>query len=312
MSLITRLSKFFSKPESKRQLGVSIGPSSLTLCYLDENNETSYQEAALDANQNLGDNAAIKNVTDGLTALLTKNSISGNCHVVLSPAYYKIVQVEKPNVPVDEMIGALKWQVNDLVTIAIDDLIIDYFDAPVFSAANPKVNVICASKSFLTLLIATINQDGIKLSTISTEEFAFISLVPKQESPILLVCQQLNAEAVLLIVKKGQLYFYRRLRGFTQLSQQSEQELAMGATESLSLEIQRSIDHFERQLKQSPIKLIQVIVPSAHEQYLVDKLAENTDIPVQLLALPEQNQGQRKHAVAIGAGLLEALEQSNE
>jgi len=313
MSLITRLLQFFSKPESKPQLGICIGPSSLTLCYLDESNEISYQESALDMSPNppLGNNAATKNVTENLKGFLTQYVASGNCHVVLSPAFYKIVQVDKPNIPANEMLGALKWQVNDLVTIEVDDMIVDYFDAHAVVGGNPQVNVICASKSFLMVLFSAINQGGIQLSTISTEEFAFLSLLPKKDAAVLLVCQQPNAEVVLLIVKNGQLYFYRRLRGFTQLYQQSEEDLAMGTTERLSLEIQRFMDYFERQLKQAPIKSIQVMVPSDNEQYLADKLAENTDVVVQLLALPEQHQGQRKYAVAIGASLLNTLEQAH-
>ena len=314
MSLITPLLQFFSKPESKQQLGIYIGTSSLTLFSFDENNEVIYQGSPLDmpTDQNFGDNAATKYITDSLRELLTKHQASGNCHVVLSPSYYKIVQVDKPSVPLTEMVSALKWQVNDLVTIEVDDMIVDYFDAHTLAGAKPKVNVVCASKSFLTVMLRSIYQDDIKISTISTEEFAFLSLVPKQDEAVLLVCQQPNTEAVLLIIKNGQLYFYRRLRGFAQLSQQSQQELANGTTDNLSIEIQRIIDYFERQLKQSPIKSIQVIVPSDNEQYLADQLALNTDISVKLLALPEQHQGQRKYAVAIGASLLNTLEQAHD
>ena len=314
MSLITSLLQFFSKPASKQQLGVSIGPSSSTFCYLNENNIAIYQESAFDLaiSKHSENNESTLYVIDSLKELLTKHQVSGNCHVILSPSYYKIVQVDKPSVPLAEMAGALKWQVNDLVTIEVDDMIVDYFDAYTLAGTKPKVNVVCASKKFLTVMLGSIHQGDTKISTISTEEFAFLSLVPKQDDSVLLVCQQPNAEVVLLIVKNGQLYFYRRLRGFAQLSQQSQQELAMGTTDNLSIEIQRITDYFERQLKQSPIKLIQVIVPSDNEQYLVDQLAQNTDISVQLLALPEQYRGQRKYAVAIGASLFNTLEQAHD
>jgi MSHA biogenesis protein MshI len=313
MSALTRLTQFFSKSESKHQIGVSIGPAGLMLCYLNEKNKVSYQELPLEimAPQKVVNDTDTKTVSTSVTKLLTKNKVSGNCHLVLPASHYQMVQVDKPNVPKDEIVAALKWQVKDLVTIEVDDLIVDYFDVPVLLAGNPKVNVVCASKTFLTAMVGSINQGEIKLSTISTEEFAFLSLLPRQDDAILLVCQQRNAEIVLLIVQNGQLYFHRRLRGFAQISQQSEQELAMGITDSLSLEIQRSTDYFERQLKQSPIKSIQVFIPSDNEQYLVDKLGLNTNILVQLLALPEQYQGQRKYGLAIGASLLSTLEQSD-
>ncbi len=314
MSLITTLSQLFSKPASKHQLGVSIGQSAVMLCYLPENNETSYQEIPLELNlnQSLDSDTATKSVTDSLNKLSSVQNISGNCQLVLPASHYQIVQIDKPNVPVNEIAAALKWQVKDLVTIAVDDMIIDYFDGPTLAGGNTKLNVVCASKSFLAAMVTSINKNDISLKTISTEEFAFVSLLPKQNDAALLVCQQPNEEILLLIVKKGKLYFYRRLRGFTQIAQQSEQELAMGTVDSLSLEIQRSTDYFERQLKQAPIKSIQVIVPMVNEQYLVEKLAQNTHISVQLLVLPEQHQQQRKYAAAIGASLLHTLEQNDE
>ena len=314
MSLITTLSQLFSKPESKHQLGVSIGQSSLIFCYLSENSEITYQDLSLDLNlnQNLSAEAATKAVTDSLIKLSSEHQISASCQLVLPPSHYQIVQIDKPNVPDSEISAALKWQVKDLVTIAVDDMIVDYFDGPTLAGGNAKLNVVCASKSFLSAMVATINQSDINLKTISTEEFAFISLLPKQDDAVLMVCQQPNEEVVLLIVKKGKLYFHRRLRGFAQIDKKSEQELTMGVIDSLSLEIQRSLDYFERQLKQAPIKSIQVIVPMDNENYLIEKLAQNTHIAVQLLDLPEQHQGQRKFAAAIGASLLHTLEQNDE
>ena len=314
MSLITRLSQLFSKPESKPQLGVAIGCSSINICYLDEKNKISYQEMVLELNSTpkLATDALNKKVVNSLMKLSTEYKFSGNCQIVLPSSHYQLVQVDKPNVPMNEVVAALKWQVRELVSIAVDDMIVDYFDGPTLAGVNAKVNVVCVSKFFLKAIVDSINKNALNLSIISTEVFAFVSLVPKQKDAILLVCQQPNEEIVLLIIKNGVLYFHRRLRGFSQISQQSQQELAMGTVDNLSLEIQRSTDYFERHLKQSPIICIEVIVPMDNEQFLLEKLALNTDISVRLLALPEPHQGQRKYATAIGASLLNNLEQVDE
>lgn len=313
MSLITTLTNLFSKPEPKHQLGISIGQKAITVCSVSESLEIDYQKIELDTNfnQNTAVETATKAVTDKLAKLSSELQTPSQCQVIMPVSQYQIVQIDKPNVPESEIAAALKWQVKDLVTIAVEDMIIDYFDGPTL-AGDAKVNVVCASKTFLTQLVNVLTEDELHLKTISTEEFAFASLVEKQDTAVLLVCQQPNEEIMLMIVKKGKVYFHRRLRGFAQIDKQSEQELVMGTIDSLSLEIQRSTDYFERQLKQAPIKAIQVIVPIANEDVLVDKLAQNTYIPVQLLALPELHQNQRKYAAAIGATLLANMEKSFE
>jgi MSHA biogenesis protein MshI len=78
----------------------------------------------------------------------------------------------------------------------------------------------------------------------------------------------------------------------------------MGIVDALSLEVQRSIDYFERQLKQSPIQSIEIIVPMKNEAFLANKLAENVSVPVHLFSLPEQYSEQRDYAACIGATML--------
>jgi len=124
----------------------------------------------------------------------------------------------------------------------------------------------------------------------------------------LLVCQQPNEEINLLIVKNGQLFFSRRLRGFAQIAHKTEDELTMGVIDALSLEIQRSTDYFERQLKQAPIKAIEILLPVEQEAFLARKLAENTNVEVKLFAMPTSLESLRGSAVAVGATQLNFME----
>ncbi|MDG1751908.1 MAG: hypothetical protein P8I03_09650 [Thalassotalea sp.] len=77
----------------------------------------------------------------------------------------------------------------------------------------------------------------------------------------------------------------------------------------MSLEIQRSTDYFERQLKQAPIRSIEVLVPMANEAFLARKLAENTNVPVNLFTMPEGYSQQREYAACIGATMLNSMEE---
>lgn len=243
-------------------------------------------------------------VNDNLNAcaqeLRQKVASKVTAQLVLSSQYYQIVQIEQPNIPENELIDALRWQVKDLVSFSPNDMILDYFTGPVV-AGKQKLNVVCAQQSKLKALVDTFHADNIQLNLITTEEFGFTQLIAEHSDAQLLICQQPNEEILILIVKDGQLSSFRRLRGYKQIAQRSQEELSFGMTDSLSIEIQKSIDFYERQLKQAPIKAIQVLLPMANEAFLARKLAENTHLPVELLALPDGYSSERTHGVVIGS-----------
>ena len=289
MPAIKSLTKFFVKKESHHQLGISLRQDALVYCYTPENALPVIQEFPLLDN----------NYLPGLTKISENASLKGDCHLVLPSQFYQIVQLEKPQIPAAEINAALKWQVKDLVTFPPDDMVLDYFDAPRLLNSAEKINVVCARQSLLKEMVALLSDKRLQLKSIITEEFAFSALLPFDEDACLLVCQQPNEEILLLIVKQGQIYFHRRLRGFNQIAQRSEAELQAGVIDALSLEIQRSSDFFERQLKQAPVKHIRLILPMQQEAFLAEKLAVNANIEVSLLTM-EQDIA-RDYAASLGA-----------
>ena len=117
----------------------------------------------------------------------------------------------------------------------------------------------------------------------------------------MLVCQQPHEDVLVLIVRDGQLFSYRRLRGMANIGKRSPDELSMGLIDTLSIEIQKSIDFFERQLKQPPVKVINVLLPIDNEAFIARKLSENTHVSVELLRLPEAFSQDRSFAAATGS-----------
>jgi MSHA biogenesis protein MshI len=298
MSLTTKLTKLFSKVESKNLLGVSLRQQSLAFFSRSEQGNTEFQQV----------NSSLVEHPQQIKRQREKYQLQGQCHLVLAGSQTQVVQIDKPNIPENELNAALKWQIKDLVSYSPEDMVLDYFDGPTLVGGNDRINVVCASKNDLLTLIKPLNQDGIVLKSITTEEFAFSALVPLQSDACLMVCQQPNEEIVLLIVKQGKVFFSRRLRGFAQIADKTEEELSFGIVDALSLEIQRSTDYFERQLKQAPIRSVEVIVPMANESILARKLAENTNVVVNLLTMPEGFSGAREFAAVIGATQLNNME----
>jgi MSHA biogenesis protein MshI len=269
MSFLTQINNLFSKKQSRRLVGISLQQESLLFCALPSVNTIKSIDTALIENtyfksikvQQLNFDAAIIEAKADM-------KFSGKCHIVLNSQQAQIVQVDKPNVPAAEINGALKWQIKDLVSIAPENMVLDYFDGPLLAGGKEKINVVCSPLSELKKIMRAANQEPLAVVNITIAEFAFANLLPIQNDASLLVCQQPNEEIVLLIVKQGKLYFHRRLRGFSQIANKTEDELILTVIDSLALEIQRSSDYFERQLKQAPIKDIKVLLPITLESFL--------------------------------------------
>jgi MSHA biogenesis protein MshI len=294
MSIISWFSNIFSTPKSEHSIGVSLRQQSLNFCLLSDDDENTCKNIP-----DSGDNYA-----SAINLLHSEYNAQGNCNLILNAKHSQIVQVDKPKVPDNEILDAVKWQIKDLVTISPEDMVLDYFDGPQLTPGTEKINVVCASKNELLSYVELLSKNNVLLKTITTEEFAFTALLPEKNDACIMICQQPGEELNLLIVKQGRLYFQRRLRSMAQLAEKSENELMMGIVDALSLEVQRSIDYFERQLKQSPIQSIEIIVPMKNEAFLANKLAENVSVPVHLFSLPEQYSEQRDYAACFGATML--------
>ena len=304
MSILTRIKNLLSKKHATQRVGIALRQNVISVCSIPPNDDDSNSGNVYFKEQAINDG----DTCSAIEELQDQYDFSGQVYLVLNEQQAQVVQVDKPSLAEEEIKGALKWQVKDLVTIAPDNMVLDYYDAPMMMSGKEKINVVCAPLTELKKLVHTINEQELEVIRIITQEFAFANLVPVKNEATLIVCQQPDQEIVIIIVKQGQLYFHRRLRGFAQLASKTEEELSLGVIDSLSLEIQRSTDYFERQLKQAPIKEIQVLLPIELEGFFARKLSENTNVPVTLLPLPSPYHEQREFAVALGASLLDASE----
>jgi MSHA biogenesis protein MshI len=304
MSFLTKISQLFSKNNSSQRLGITFQQQGVSLCSIpmQKNDATGNEDQANKVTFH-HEKANSANFSKALEALHTNCELEGSAHLVLNEAQSQVVQVDKPEVPESEINSALKWQIKDLVSISPDNMVLDFYDAPTLAGGKEKINVVCAPLDELKKLVAATEQGDVKVSSITTQEFAFANLLTPQHDANLLVCQQPNEEIVLIIVKQKQIFFQRRLRGFAQIGNKTADELSFSIIDDISLEIQRSTDYFERQLKQAPIKAIKVILPIALENTFIEKLAENSSVPVNRLELPRPYHEHREYAAAIGAGI---------
>lgn len=233
----------------------------------------------------------LANWQTNLREFVEQNKLANTpCHFVLSAAKYQILQVENPLVEDNEILDALQWSVKEQLGTT-EPIVIDYFDPPASNAAVKKLNVVaCPEKDIIEIRDGILKAE-LNLISIGIEELALCGLWASSDDAILFLKQEKNGLLNLGIVKQQHLYFSRRLKGYESLHGLSEAELAMGIADNLSLEVQRSMDYFESQLRQAPVKKVLLAVDTPHPQALAKLINDNVFIAVEQLVPEVEHNG---------------------
>ena len=176
--------------------------------------------------------------------------------VVLPQEMYHMVQVDKPELPEEDITTALPWTLGELVPFDSSNIVLDYIDYPVQTrTGGKKIDVFAAEKSSLSALVQSLSKKKeVKLTHIHAKEVLATEMVPDDDYARLIIIQEPNSEPFLMIVRSRAIWLSRRLRGFVKKST-GQEDLAQ-LSDMLGLEIQRSMDFYESQLKQPPLKEI--------------------------------------------------------
>jgi len=209
-----------------------------------------------------------------LSEYVEKHHLGGTpCYFALSSHWYRIHQIDKPSVNDDEILNALQWPLQEALN-SDKEIVYDYVDLPAQVSGQSKVAAVGVAKEEIAKLTQVIFEAGLDLRSISIEEMATAQLVGAKTEPVITLVQEHGEVVVLNIVKDQQLYFTRRLKGFENIGGFSESELEMGITDSLCVQIQRSMDFFESQLRQAPVRQIMLKLDSPHSTFLCKSIAE--------------------------------------
>ena len=234
--------------------------------------------------------------SSGITpALLEK--IRKNMHVgdfqfatLLAPGEYQLLQVEAPNVPQDELKAAVRWSIKDMLSYHVDDAVLDVLRIPSNPAGGDR-------KKFLYVAVA--HSDLIKrrtelferalmnLRVIDIPEMAQrnIAALYEHEGRALALLAFDESGGLLTFSSDGELYLARRIEISVGQLQDANESLRQQYQDRVVLEIQRSIDHFDRQYSHLPLRRLLVSVPE--NVGLTQRLASNLDLPVERLDLSE-------------------------
>ncbi|WP_299072264.1 MSHA biogenesis protein MshI [uncultured Paraglaciecola sp.] len=191
------------------------------------------------------------------------------CNIALSISKYQLFQLDRPEVKDEELNQALQWAAKEHLSTD-EQHVIDYFDLPVVTSNVKKLNVVAIKTQDILDIRDGILGAGLMLNMIGIEELANCNLLPENDEAVITLKQDESGQLSLNIVKQNKLFFSRRLRGYENLANLSPEELKMGVVDNLSLEIQRSMDYFESQLRQAPVKKVYLSIDTPHQVPLAE------------------------------------------
>ena len=214
---------------------------------------------------------------------------SYRCTTLLKAGDYQVLQVDAPNVPAAEMKIAMRWRIKDLIDFPVEAATVDAVIIPQGdnAAARGSQALAIAARNEVIAATAKIFTDArIPLEVIDIPELAQRNVAHFfEEAGRGLALLAFEAEGGLLTFTcDGELYQYRRIdhsfADFAEAGDEQRQQIY----ERIVLEMQRSLDNFDRQFRQVAISKV-VVTPVPGAAGLQEYLASNLGVPVSTLDL---------------------------
>ncbi len=209
------------------------------------------------------------------------------CTTVMALDDYTVLSVEAPDVPPDELRAAIRWQIKDLIDFHIDDAVVDIFDAPP-SGAHGRQNTLYVVVSRLSRVRERVDQlqdAEANLTTIDIPELVLRNItarLPEDETGVAFIYLT-RERGLLIITRQSTLYFARTLgMGYAALAAGDHAQY-----DQLVLEVQRSLDYYDRYFVQPPVAGLVLAPCEAPLDGLEDYLHESLGLAVRSLDLQE-------------------------
>ncbi|MBI5912082.1 MAG: agglutinin biogenesis protein MshI [Betaproteobacteria bacterium] len=176
------------------------------------------------------------------------------CATLLHPAEYQLLMVDAPNVPREELKAAIRWRVKDLLEYHIDDATMDVLDIPVDKDAAGKSHymyAVAAKNEIVQGQIAQFERANIPLQVIDIPETAQRNIAQLYETAdrgIGMLSFDYSG-GLFTLSFAGELYLARRLEMTWPQLAGAQDSQRQAYFERIVVELQRSLDHFERQYR---------------------------------------------------------------
>ncbi|MCB1724548.1 MAG: hypothetical protein KDJ39_12735 [Gammaproteobacteria bacterium] len=180
----------------------------------------------------------------------------------LPHAAYSLVQLEAPDLEIDELREAMRWRVRDLIDFPVEQAIVDVFRLPASrrAGAPPLLYVVVARQADVQHLTQAVAAAGLDIVAVDIVEMAIRNLsrnLDRPQRPRAYLHLQ-PGQTVIEIADGDNIYLSRRV---LQDYDGDADAVVLGAQmENLALEVQRSLDYFESQFALGAADRLSLIV----------------------------------------------------
>lgn len=230
------------------------------------------------------------NAADALARLRAARGLKAyRCTTLLANGEYQLAQLEAPDVPLAERREAVRWRLKDVVDFAVDTASVDVLDIPLEGAAGARqasVFAVAAPAAAVGPAMARFDAAKVPLAAIDIPELAQRNVAALFEEPNrgLAFFAMDEQGGLLTLTWRGELYAIRRVDISAKQLAEAAPERCAELLERVGLELQRSLDNFDRQYGFISVSGMVVASYPAVEA-LTPYLAENMYLPVREMDL---------------------------
>jgi len=234
---------------------------------------------------------------------------------VLRTDDYQLALIEAPDVPPAELRAAMRWRLKETIDFRVEDAVIDVFEVPEQNRGGHgrMMYAVAARRSAIDrhagALAAVPTFDVVDVPELCLRNLA--ALLPAASAGVALL--QLGETAASVVLVRGKTFYFARqmdLQATLHIAGDSSRRLDAG---SVVLELQRSLDYYERHFDQPPITRIAVSPAGTRASELALDLGRETGFEVTTLDLnvllscasPIEPATQAACLLAVGAALRE-------
>jgi len=230
---------------------------------------------------------------------------------VLRSDDYQLVLVEAPNVAPAELRAAMRWRLKETIDFSVEDAVIDIFEVPAQNRGGQgrMMYAVAAQRSavdrYSGALVGVPTFDVLDVPELCLRNLA--TLLPAAAAGVALL--HLGETRATVILVRGTTFYFARhmdLQAILGIAAGNDPDAKLDAG-SIVLELQRSLDYYERHFDQPPITRIVVSPSGKRASLLAADLGSETGFEVDTLDLASLLRCETSVEAAVNPGCLLAV-----
>jgi len=225
-----------------------------------------------------------------LAKLISDHSIpKGKVTLVLGIDEHKTHKLARPSVEKSELKQSVKYLLKDRLVHGTEKAVIDIVDYPTGCQLDDQIMVVESSREIIANYVDIVSSLGFELDAIDISELLLGEILqsyPGIDKGLVLVLD--HEQGISLLIYRGDsLYLIKRLSGLTDFIACLPSEGNMMMADTLLLEIQRTLDYYDAQMRQPPLAGILLSPSFADISPLAEYLNKNLATQVECLDINE-------------------------